>query len=262
MIGPLVRRGFARFALAILAPAVLHAQQGASDAQLPSGREIVDRHVAAIGGRDALSKLSSREVWATFAIPGENVRGTIELFTARPGKRLLRVKQDQGTTVTGFDGQRGWRKDPGKPAVALRGRELAQLRDDAAYDFDLHDPADVAALQNVGIVRWEGRDRYRVRVTSVTGREWHEYFDVANGLFAGSESRRETDKGQVTLRTVVGGYELYDGVRLPSVLRLRSAGVEQVIKVIRVRHNAVQSSVFAPPPGIAVVRGARTGTSA
>jgi hypothetical protein len=54
----------------------------------------------------------------------------------------------------------------------------------------------------------------------------------------------------VTLKTVVSEYRLYDGVRLPSVLSLRSAGVEQLIKVIRVRHDSVNESVFAAPSGL------------
>lgn len=227
------------------------AQNGDGAAPLPSGREIVDRHVEAIGGRAALLRLESREVWASFEIPGERLRGTIEVFAARPNKRVLRVSQrDAGTTVTGFDGVTAWKKEPGKQAVALRGRELAQVRDDAVYDFDLHDDPDVTALQSLGPTKWEGRECHRVRVRSRSGREWVEFYDVVTGLFSGSESRRETDKGQVTVKTVVSGYKAYDGVRLPSMLSLRSGGVEQVIRIIRVRHNAVSQAAFTPPPGV------------
>ena len=243
----------------MIASRTLGAQQSATDPRLPSGREVVERHVEAIGGRDALVKLASRHLWASYDIPGERVRGTIELFTARPNKRLLRVTPSgESAAVTGFDGEIGWRKDPGKPPVAIRGRELAQLRDDAAYDFDLHEPRDFAALQNLGVVTWEGRERYRLKVTSTSGREWTEFFDVATGLFAGSESRRETDKGQVTLKTVVAAYGTYDGVKLPSRLSLRSGGVEQIVKLMSVRHNNVKQSMFVAPSGLKIA--ARTET--
>jgi hypothetical protein len=236
----------------LLASASADAQSGAGGVTLRSGREIADRHIEAIGGREALMKLESREVWASFEIPGERVRGTIEIFTARPNRRVLRVTPtDGGTDVTGFDGVTGWRKDAGRSPVAIRGRELTQLRDDSAFDLDLRDPRDFTLLQNIGIVRWEGRECHKVRVVSATGREWIDYFDVATGLYAGSESRRETDKGQVTLKTVVSAYKSYDGVRLPSIVSLRSGGVEQIIKLIRVRHNRVSAAVFAPPRGLA-----------
>jgi hypothetical protein len=237
--------------LAHAATGRLAAAQNGSVSGVPTGREVVNRHVEMIGGHAALMKLHSRHVWATFEIPGERIRGTIEIFAARPNKRVLRVTQtDAGTTITGFDGRTAWKKEPSKSAVAIRGRELAQVQDDAVYDLDLHADANVALLQNRGTVRWEGRECYELRVGSRSGREWTEYYDVATGLFAGSESRRETDKGQVTLRTVIAGYRSYDGVRLPSALSLRSGGVEQTIKVMRVRHNTVADAVFVPPPGV------------
>ena len=253
---PLFRTVAACVVLAHVGTVRLAAAQNGSGSGVPTGRDVVNRHVEMIGGRDALMKLHSRHVWATFEIPGERIRGTIEIFAARPHKRVLRVTQaDAGTTVTGFDGETAWKKEPSKSAVTIRGRELAQVQDDAVYDFDLHADADVAMLQNLGPVRWEGRECYRLRVASRSGREWTEYYDVGTGLFAGSESRRETDKGQVTVRTVIAGYRSYDGVKLPSALSLRSGGVEQTIKVIRVRHNSVSDAVFVPPAGAGEGRG-------
>ena len=218
---------------------------------LPSARAIVERHIEAVGGREAIGKHRSRYIWANLEIVGQRTRGTVHLYAARPYKRVLRVDQsDAGSSVTGFDGDIGWRKESGKAAVAIRGRELAQLRDESVFDVDLRDQQDIRVLETVGLVQWERRPRYKVRVVSVTGREWMEYFDVETGLFAGSEGRRITDKGEVTLKTVVSGYKLYDGVRLPSQVSLRSAGVEQIIRVIGVRHDDVSASIFQPPASV------------
>ena len=218
---------------------------------LPTGRAIVDRHIEAIGGRAAVLKHRSRYIWANLDLVGQRVRSTVHVYAARPNKRVLRVDhRDAGSTVTGFDGEIGWHKEPGKAAMLIRGRELAQLRDDSAYDLDLRDERDIRLLETVGLVQWERRPRYKVRVVSVTGREWVEYFDAESGLFAGSEGRRVTDKGEVTLRTVVSAYRMYDGIRLPSQVSLRSAGVEQIIRIIGVRHDDVSASIFQPPSSL------------
>ena len=245
-----VSRFIARSAATVfLAGGAAHAQ--AADPPglpLPSARAIVDRHVEAIGGREALRKHSSRYIWASLDIVGQRTRGTVHVYSARPNKRVLRVDQsDAGSAVTGFDGEIGWRKESGKSPMAIRGRELLQLRDDAVFDLDLKTDDDIRLIETVGLVQWERRQRYKIRVVSVTGREWVEFFDVETGLFAGSEARRVTDKGEVTLKTVVSGYKLFGGIRLPSQLSLRSAGVEQVIRIIGVRHDGVSAATFEAP---------------
>jgi hypothetical protein len=173
----------------------------------------------------------------------------VELHSARPNKRVLDVKHpDNGTERTGYDGTNGWRKAEGGRVTAIRRAELPQLRDDAAYDLDLHDPADVRAMSTIGVARWNGCDCYRVRITSVSGRQWDEYFDRTSGLLHGSEAVRFSEAGSITVRTVVSRWGTYDGVRLPAQIRIRwTGGVEQVITVLELRHNEVDVKIFESP---------------
>ena len=233
-------------ALILTAPSSLRAQ-GA----VPAARDVIARHVEAVGGKAALERVRSRKVWARHEVRAKRLNGTLELYAARPDKRVLKIEYPgEGARVTGYDGTIGWTKNPGESWKQVRGSDLDELRDDSIFDFDLHPDTFYRSITSVDVSRFENRECYRLHVVSRTGREWEEYYDVQTGLFAGRVFRRVTTTGDVTVRVVATRYQPYEGIRLPGRLSIRSAGVEQIVTVIRVEHNRVDASVFEPPTGV------------
>ena len=217
--------------------------------ELPTAREIIQRHVAAIGGEEAVRAIKSRYVWARYDYPARRLHGSLELYAARPNKRLLKIEYPElGTEVTGYDGRVGWTSKPGEPVRAVEGADLALLRDESIFDFDLHPDSAFRSITTVDSADFQGHHCYRLRLVSVTGRQWFEYYEIQTGLFTGNMFRQETEKGPVTVVTVVSDYRPFDGVRVPTRLSIRAAYVEQVVTVVRVRDNQVEASVFDAPP--------------
>jgi hypothetical protein len=187
-------------------------------------------------------------VWARYEFPARRLRGTVELYVARPNKRLLKIEYpDIGTEVTGFNGAVGWTSKPGEAVRLVEGADLAQLHDESIFDFDLHPDSVFRSLQTLDSVDFQGRHCYRLQLLSVTGRQWWEYFDVATGLFAGNMFRRATSRGAITVMTVVSDYRAFDGVRVPTKLSILAAGTEEIVTVVQVRNNQVAPSVFEKP---------------
>lgn len=233
------------------------ARQRPPHRSLPTAREVILRHVAAVGGESALAAVRSRYIWARYEFPGRHLRGSLELFAARPNKRVLKIQYpDMGTEVTGFDGAIGWTMKPGEGVKTVEGAELALLHDESVFDFDLHPDSVFRSITLLDVVDFQGRQSYRLQLLSVTGRQWWEYYDVATGLFAGNLFRQETSKGPVTVITATSDYRPFDGVRLPTKLTIRAAGVEETVTIVRVRSNQVDAAVFEPP------RQLRRGTTA
>src|SRR6478752_2759420 len=58
---------------------------------LPSARTIIDRHVAKLGGRQAILARNSMHAKGTVAIASQGMTGSIELFAAKPNKSLQRI---------------------------------------------------------------------------------------------------------------------------------------------------------------------------
>src|ERR1041385_1803843 len=82
--------------------------------------EIVEKYLAAIGGRAALGKLKSRHVTgtATFVTPAGAIPGTIEIFNQAPNKVRTLIKLDLSAVGMGettidqrFDGESGYSLD-------------------------------------------------------------------------------------------------------------------------------------------------------
>ncbi|HKW47091.1 MAG TPA: hypothetical protein VJN70_06585 [Gemmatimonadaceae bacterium] len=221
----------------------------ARSSDLPTAREVIQRHVAAIGGEAAVKAITSRYVWARYEYPARRLRGSLELYAARPNKRLLKIEYpDLGTEVTGFDGKIGWTSKPGEAARPVEGADLALLRDQSVFDFDLHPDSSFRSMTTVDSTDFQGHRCYRLRLVSITGRQWLEYYDIVTGLFVGNMFRQETEQGPITVVTVVSDYRPFDGVRLPTRLSIRAAYVERIVTVVRVRDNQVDASVFDAPP--------------
>src|SRR4051812_13642555 len=102
---------FRRVAIGVAAPLLLTAAVLASQrpAPLPSGRELVQRHVAAIGGEAAFKSIKSLRLRGRFEITGQNITADFEELAVRPDKLLMRADiAGVGHTEQGFDGKIAW----------------------------------------------------------------------------------------------------------------------------------------------------------
>lgn len=215
---------------------------------LPSALEIIKRHINAVGGEEAVLRIRSRSVWARYEYPSRQLRGTVQIYAARPNKRIIKIEYpDVGTEVTGFDGTAGWSATPGTSSRLVSGPELAQLRDESEFDIAPGRDTVFRSIETLDASEFEGRPCYRLRIVSTTERTWFEYFDVATGLFAGSLSQHVTPRGPVSTKLIVSDYRPVDGVLFPYRFTFRTGGVEEIVTIVRVEHNTVAPSVFELP---------------
>lgn len=245
--GP-ARRAFVPIVLAIAAASLLHAQDAA---KLPTGREVIDRYVEAIGGKAAVMKHTSTKVTGTFSVPSQGLNGTMEILTAAPDRFLLRVTlPGVGEIANGFDGTVGWMMDPMMGPMLLQGASLAEMKADADYFAALHEDASVKSLQTVERTVFESTPAYKVRVERASGGEDFEFYDVASGLLVGSTGRRTLPMGTFDVANVLSDYKEFGGLRLPTRSRQRMMGIEQVMTIGAVEFDAVNAAAFALPPPI------------
>ena len=222
-----------------------------AQAALPSGREIVARHLTAIGGEAAFKAVQSIHARGTLALTAQQIEGTIEVFSARPNKQLVRgTITGFGASETAYDGSIGWSIEPVSGATLLTGRQLVEMADDAVFDSPLYPPTHVKDLTVVGREEFDGRQAYRVRVTYVSGSEQFDLFDVSTGLLIGSEARRETMMGILPTTTIAREYKAFGALKLATVLVQKALGFEQVVTLTSYEFNTVTPETFAVPPRI------------
>jgi hypothetical protein len=228
----------------------------AAQTPLPPARDIVGRNVAAIGGTDVWSKISSYRAVGTFEIVDQKISGTVEFLRARPGKFVTRVTSDLGNSERGYDGKVGWTLDRSGP-VLLTGRMLREIAEEANLDLILHDPSIMKELMTVERTRFDNRPVYKVRAVFTSGTQQLEYYDTETGLILGVEGSRELPAPFGIIPTVITfrDYKVFGGVKFPTTWMQRSIGLMQVFKWTSYEFDGVPASAFDLPPAVkALVR--------
>jgi hypothetical protein len=223
----------------------------AAPAKLPNGRSILDKHVAAIGGRQAILAHKSTHAVGTLAMPSTGLTGALEIFGAHPNKTLLKISiGGVGEVLEGFDGTHGWSLSPMTGPMLLEGRQLDEKRFDSEFYSDLRSESRYASVTTLEQVDFDGRPCYKVRLVRKSGGEDIEFYDVATGLKAGTITTRETQMGTVTGTTTESEYRKFGNLLQPTKVVSHIGGLDQVITISSIDYDGVPPSVFDLPQGI------------
>ena len=223
----------------------------ADQANLPSARSIVDRHVAAVGGKAALLAHSSSRATGTFTVASAGMTGAIEVFAAKPDKSLVKITiPGVGEVVEAYDGKNGWTMSAMTGPMLLEGKQLEEKRFDTDFFGELHDASRYESMTTIAREDFDGRQCYRVRLVRKGGGEDFEFYDVETGLKAGRIATRETPMGTVTGTSTEGDYKKFGNLLQPTIVKNTMMGVQQLITITTIEYDNVSPSVFEPPAQI------------
>jgi hypothetical protein len=234
-----------------MAPAGAQPGQPRPAAGLPPAREVIDRYIREIGGREAILKQTSTHVRGTISISASGIVGTLEQFHARPNKFVQRLSLPGiGQEEQGFDGTVGWSISPLTGPSVLDGKQLEQLRFEADFYDELKAPERYASITTVEKTTFEERPVYKLRLVTKGGDEDIEFYDVETGLKAGAISTRESPMGPLVGTTSYAGYKQFGPLRQPSTTKLSMMSTQMVMTVLTLEYGTVDPAVFALPAPI------------
>lgn len=219
---------------------------------LPDGRALVDKHVKAIGGREALLKHRSLQVKGTMSVAASGITAPIEIAAAaNPNRTIMKTAMPGiGEIMEGFDGSHGWSVNPMTGPMLKVNKELQQAKLDADFYSDLRDPKTYITVKTVEKTTFEGRPAYKVSLARVDGAQDFDFYDAETGLRAGSIITRESAMGTLTVTSVLKDYQKFADVLIPTSQSQKVMGVEQMLKVTSVEFDKVDPAVFTPPDAI------------
>ncbi len=219
---------------------------------LPDARELINRHIKAIGGRDVILSHSSMHGTGSLSVPASGMTGEMEIFTAaRPDRQYVKTfVKDIGEISEGFDGSHAWSVTPMTGPMLKVGKDLQQAKLDADFYSDLRDPKNYPEVKTVEKVTFDGRDCYKVSLKRIDGVEDVDYYDAATGLRAGSVHTRETVMGTMTVSTVETAYKKFGDMTVATSLIQQVMGVEQRITLLTLDFDKVPASALEPPAAV------------
>ena len=229
-------------ATALAAPGLLAA------ADSKSGREIVDRHLDAMGGKELVMKRHDVVYKGQFEVQGFG--GPFEIHRS-DGKMLFKVElEGLGTISQGYDGQVGWEIGQNGPEI-LEGGRLDGLVRQTDPGHELRGKPYYESVEAVGSHELDGEKLDKVKLVSVSGAEGFELYDPESGLRRATISTTQTPVGEQELTLIFKDYEDFDGLMVATTIIQRVAGQEIVRKVESVEFGKSDPAVFALPPEIA-----------
>jgi hypothetical protein len=207
--------------------------------------QIVEKYVTALGGADALGKVTSRVMKGSISVGGGET--PIELFTKAPNKR---VSISNGQSYTAFDGTAGWMGNTGKPAREMSATEAEAAGLDAEFSLALR-------LKEIFPQLRRGRPETIAGVECETlngsrpGRPpVRLYFDKNSGLLLRMVRYAETPVGRNATQIDYADYREMDGVKSPWRWTLSRTNGRFTIQVTAATNNvAIEDAKFAKPEG-------------
>lgn len=216
-------------------------------ASLPRAEQLLDKYLAAVGGVDALQKITSRVQKGTLtAFGGQHF--PVDVYSKAPDKRASVMHLPGGDSVTAFDGKQGWLSVPGRVHVMS-----AAENDAARIDADLYLPARLKTLYAKFSVdigeKIDGHDTYMVVGRNEGQPPLRLYLDKESGLLLRVVQYGETPLGRNPAQIDYADYRDVNGVKVPFRWTLARPGNRFTIQVEQVEQNIpVDDSKFAPPP--------------
>jgi hypothetical protein len=207
-------------------------ESDASKAAFPSVDQILSKYVAALGGEQAMRKVTTRVITGTQNLP-TGPGGTVptpaklERSLKAPNLILEVYTAEKFAISSGFDGKAAWAKNQNgnvnSPAPGGVDAERAQRA--ALFNEPLTLKQQYPTMTVDGIAKVNGKDTYVVVGTPAANTPERLYFDTQTGLLLRKWTYLDTASGRSPFQLDFDNYrDTGSGVKIPFVVRMSPAG--------------------------------------
>lgn len=237
-------------------PAAANAAGNAQGETLPSVAEVLDHYVKALGGQTAIDAVKTRVTRTAPLGQTSSEKSIDEVYLKAPGKVLVYHQSEGYTLWAGSNGQQAWAQDSEKSYWGLLNTSQLHsiMRDSEIYPGsrvkDEYKNVVVAGKERVG-----ERPAFVVAGISPEGVREKFYFDVRTGLLLRRHIEEPTLFGWFPMNENYEAYREVDGVKIPFVVRMASAGgawgVRTSYIVLDVKQNiSIEDEKFDHPSNL------------
>lgn len=220
--------------------------------------EIVEKHIAALGGRAALGKLISRVITGTFTVstPAGEFSGPIEVMNQAPNKVRTFINLDLSGVGAGkitidqrFDGLTGYVIDTLQGNRDITGDQLEAMRNGVFPTPLLDYKQNGIAIELTGKEKVGDREAYLLTMKPKTGPPSKNYIDATTFLMIRQVITADIPPvGALEQTTDFADDREVDGVKIAHKITSTSSLQNFTVTVTKVEHNgALDQTVFAKP---------------
>jgi outer membrane lipoprotein-sorting protein len=221
--------------------------------------DVVEKCVAALGGRAALGKLTSRSATGTITLstPGGDLAGSIEVLSQAPNKSRTLIKVDASALGAGmitvdqrFNGVAGYVMDSLQGNSEITGGQLDNMRN-AGFPTPLLIYKQAGATATLsGKEKVGDRDAYVVIFEPPSGSIVRQYVDAETYLTLKTVMKVQVPQlGQeVEQTTEFADYRDVDGIKTAFRLTSTSSVQRLSVTITKLEHNVqIDAALFSKP---------------
>ena len=233
--------------------------QAPPQAQTPTAEEVIEKHLAAMGGRAALAKLETRIATGSIAVSaqGMELAGAVELYIKAPNKARsymrLDLSQVGGTEMIidqRCDGKTAFVSNSLQGDREVTGNQLQNMLN-GSY------PTPLLKYKEAGTkVEFAGKDKVGMRdvfvlqYTPKAGSSSRHHFDAETYLLLRTVMKVDSPEsgGEIEQTSDLSDYRESGGVKTPFTMQIVSPAQTITIRLDKIEHNKpIDESMFARP---------------
>jgi photosynthetic reaction center cytochrome c subunit len=218
---------------------------------LPAAEQIVAKYLQAIGGAEAVAKISTRIQKGTLTVGAKSF--PVEVLAQAPAKRITTVGFPGGESVTGINGAEGWLSTAGRAPHEMGPSELDAAKLDAELFFPTYLKQIFRELRVQKRELLNGKQAYVVLGMREGQLPVELYFDEESGLLLRIQRYTDTPVGRNPTQIEFADYRSEGGVKTPfrwTVARPNgrfTIQIEQMQQSIPIEENRFAKPPVAPP---------------
>lgn len=220
-----------------------------SRASAQTADEIVEKHLAAMGGRDALTKITSRRSTGTITIatPNGDLSGPCEIDVKAPNKNRAYMELDltplgvpqKMVVEQKFDGLAGWGLNSMQGDTEITGDQLLNMRNNVFPSSLLNYKASGMKLEVLPTEKAGDRTLIVLQATPKQGPVVRLYLDAQTYLLVRTYSKYYSAMAGMDVEQTgeLSDYRTVDGVKVPFHIVNANAVQTGTIVLTKVEHN-------------------------
>ncbi len=214
--------------------------------ELPTGDQVVDSYIRAVGGAEAIEQIASRREEGTITSGGKS--SPIEIVSRDPDQQLIVESGPADSSTRGFDGREGWSSIAGRPVREMHGGEVDGARIDADLHFPLHIEKICGDLRVEDATRVGEREAYVVSCANSGALSVDLYFDKDTKLLVRMVRYQESALGRIPTQIDYDDYRDAGAVKIPFRRIIMQADGSAITQLEHVESNVpVDPAEFAKP---------------
>lgn len=187
-----------------------------------TAQTVIDNYMKAIGGKEALRRVKDMKMSMTASAEGQTIDMTIQRKV--PNKLVITLGMSGFVmSQTKFDGEKGVVLDMSGEVQPMDEASLKTFKDQAGIFEEIEYATIGTRLQLKGVEKVEGRDAYKIEVTTPSGIKTTDFFDKATWFKVRSVQIEQGEAGPVTSITDYGDYRTVNGIKVPYLMKTSGA---------------------------------------